>query len=127
MVKVVIELSPTTYQQLRQRAAQCGQAPESLASELLEAALQATQGQPPPEAVGASSAERQAVTDSASSPPVRSTREILRASGMLSELSPYLRSKIIPGVTLEEVREALTRAEGPSLSEIILEQRGPKE
>jgi hypothetical protein len=46
--------------------------------------------------------------------------------GLLSSLSEELRKKIIPGVTLEEVRAALDAAGGPSLSEIIDEQRGRK-
>ena len=56
----------------------------------------------------------------------QTTKEILQSMGLLSSLSEELRKKIIPGVTLEEVRAALTAAGGPSLSEIIMEQRGPK-
>lgn len=56
----------------------------------------------------------------------QTTKEILQSMGLLSSLSEELRKKIIPGVTLEEVRAALTAAGGPSLSEIIDEQRGRK-
>jgi hypothetical protein len=42
-------------------------------------------------------------------------------------LSPTLRNKIIPGVTLDEVRTILSQATGPSLGEIINEQRGSYE
>jgi hypothetical protein len=52
------------------------------------------------------------------------TREVLAAMGRIRPLSQTLRRKIIPGVSLEEVRAALTRANDPSLSKLILEQRG---
>lgn len=55
-----------------------------------------------------------------------SVREVLQGTGRLRELSPHLMEKIIPGVTLEQVREALGRAAGKPLSEIVIEQRGPK-
>lgn len=54
--------------------------------------------------------------------PVRS--EIL---GRTRPLSQTLRDKIIPGVPLDEVRLALAQAAGPSLSDILLEQREPKQ
>ena len=41
-------------------------------------------------------------------------------------LSPTLRGKIIPGVTLDEVRTILAHTAGPSLCDIIQEQRGAK-
>ena len=34
--------------------------------------------------------------------------------------------QIIPGVTLEDVRQALSRAVGPTLSEMLQTQRDPK-
>jgi len=52
--------------------------------------------------------------------------EVLRASGMLAELGPELRARADPTISLEEVQAALDRAGGKPLSEIILEQRGPK-
>jgi plasmid stability protein len=127
MAKIVVELSPAIYQQLRQRAQEAGKSPEALSRELLGAALQSQPARDvgkPPAALSPEPPERTQVPEA---PPVRSAREILRQSGMLSELSPYLQSKIIPGVTLEEVQEALTQAGGPPLSDIIIEQRGPKE
>ncbi len=54
----------------------------------------------------------------------RTTTEVLQAAGRTRLLSEALRQKIIPGVTRDEVRSALSEATGPSLSEIILEQRG---
>jgi hypothetical protein len=52
--------------------------------------------------------------------------EVLRASGMLAELGPELYARADPTISLEEVQAALDRAGGKPLSEIILEQRGPK-
>lgn len=52
--------------------------------------------------------------------------EVLRASGMLVELDPELKKRADPTISLEEVQAALDRAGGKPLSEIILEQRGPK-
>lgn len=53
-------------------------------------------------------------------------RESLQSAGLLRTLSPHLQQKIIPGVTLEQVRESLRKAGGKPLSEIIIEQRGPR-
>jgi plasmid stability protein len=102
METLTLELSLSAYDELRKRAQQAGKAPEALSQEILEAALQG----------GAS--------------PPKTAREILRAAGLLTELSPELRARIIPGVTLGEVRASLSRAGGPSLSEIVDQQRGPK-
>ena len=99
---LIIELSPKAYQSLQERARRAGKPPQTLSQEILEKVLR-EEAQPP-----------------------RTAREILEASGRLRPLGPLLRRRIIPGVTLEEVRTSLAKAEGPSLSEIVLEQRGPK-
>jgi predicted DNA-binding protein len=103
MSTIVIDIPPETYKRLEEQARRDGKAPEALTRELLETALQAREEAQP-----------------------KTAREILQASGRVRPLSETLRRKIIPGVTLDEVRIALTHAAGPSLSEIILEQRGPK-
>jgi hypothetical protein len=103
METIVVELPSAAYERLRQHAENVGKTPADLSRELLVAALDA----PPPAR--------------------KTTREILQAAGLLSSLSPALRQKIVPAVTLEEVRTALSRAGGPSLSEIIITQRGPRE
>ncbi|MFB0534662.1 MAG: hypothetical protein ACETWR_06740 [Anaerolineae bacterium] len=103
MSTIVIDIPPETYERLEEQARKAGKAPETLTRELLETALQAREEARP-----------------------RTAREVLQALGRVRPLSETLRSKIIPGVTLDEVRIALTHAAGPSLSEIILEQRGPK-
>ena len=56
----------------------------------------------------------------------KQVRDALQSAGLLRPLSPHLQQKIIPGVTLEQVRESLHRAGGKPLSEIIIEQRGPR-
>lgn len=104
MSAIVIDVPPETYKRLQEHARRVGKTPEVLTRELLEAALQA----------------REQVRPS-------SVREALQATGQVQPLSDTLRRKIIPGVTLEEVRLALTQAGGSSFGAIILEQRGPKQ
>ena len=103
MSTIVIDLPLETYRQIKEQADRAGQAPETFTRELLEATLQAR-----------TATQR------------RTTRQVLEAAGRVRPLSETLRRRIIPGVTLDEVRAALNRAKGPSLSEIISEQRGPK-
>jgi plasmid stability protein len=103
MNTITIDLSPETYQQLEAHARRTGQALETVGRELLEMALQAEKGPQP-----------------------RTAREVLQVAGRIRPLSPTLRNKIIPDVTLEEVRTILSHATGPSLSAIIDEQRGAK-
>lgn len=50
-----------------------------------------------------------------------------REVGLLTELGPDLLKLANPAVSLAEVQESLARAGGTPLSEIVLEQRGPKE
>jgi hypothetical protein len=52
--------------------------------------------------------------------------QVLRAAGLLVELDPELKARADPTISLEKVQAALDRAGGKLLSEIILEQRGPK-
>lgn len=101
MNTITIDLSPETYKRLEEQARRAGQAVEVLSRELLEAALKSSEEAHP-----------------------RTTREVLRAAGCTRPLSETLRSKILPGVTLDEVRAILEYAAGPSLSDIIQEQRG---
>ena len=103
MNTVTIDLSPETYQRLEEQARKAGQAMEALSRALLEAALKSREG-----------ARSQ------------TTRDVLQAAGRARPLSDTLRSKIIPGVTLDEVRTILSHNAGPSLSDIIQEQRGAR-
>lgn len=103
MSTITIDISSETYQKLAEEARTTGKKIEVLSRELLEGALKSRETARP-----------------------KTTREVLQAKGRVRPLGDTLRRRIIPGVTLEEVRKALTQAGGPSLSDIILEQRGPK-
>ncbi len=103
MNTITIDLSPETYKRLQEQAHRTGQAVEVLSRELLESALKPSEVVRP-----------------------RTTREVLQAVGRARPLSATLRSKILPDVTLDEVRAILAHAAGPSLSDIIQEQRGGK-
>lgn len=103
MHTISITLPSTTYKRLEEQAQQTGKEPERLLRELLEHALQAQEKAHP-----------------------QTARQVIQVSGRVRPLSETLRRKIIPGVTLDEVRASLSRAGGPPLSDILLEQRGPK-
>jgi len=103
MSTLTIDLSPETYQRLEEQARRAGQAPETLSREILETALEMRETAKP-----------------------RTTREVLQTVGSTRSLSPTLRSRIIPGVTLDEVRQILAQAAGPTLGDVIREHRGPK-
>lgn len=103
MSTIVINVPQETYRRLQEEARKAGKAPEVLTRELLEMSLQARE-------------EAQQ----------RTTRGVLQASGRVRPLGETLRRKIIPGVTLDEVRASLTKAGGSPLSEIVLTQRGAK-
>ncbi len=98
---ITIDLPSETYERLEAHARRMGQTPEVVSRALLETALQACEVTPP-----------------------RTARDVLQAAGRIRPLSATLRSKIIPGVTLDEVRAILNQAAGPSLSDILREQRG---
>ena len=57
----------------------------------------------------------------------KNTRQILREAGLLTELGPELKRLADPTISLGEVSAALSQVEGPSLTEIVLEQRRLKE
>ena len=103
MSSITIDLSPQTYKRLDVQARRIGQDPATLSRELLESALQAREA-----------------TQS------RTAREALQAAGRVRPLSTTLRKRIIPSVTLDEVRMILRQATGPSLSQIIQDQRDAK-
>jgi hypothetical protein len=103
MSTITIDISSETYKKLVEQSRNTGKKIEVLSSELLEDALKSCETARP-----------------------KTAREILQAKGRVRPLGDTLRRRIIPGVTLDEVRKALTQAGGPSLSDIILSQRGPK-
>lgn len=104
--EVILHLPVDLYQRLRWEAYRAGKPAPIMAQEWLAERLAAA---PPPELD-----ERARVT------------EVLRASGMLVELDPELMRRADPTISLEAVQAALDRAGGKPLSQIILEQRGPK-
>jgi hypothetical protein len=122
MAIVSVDLPADSYEQLQRRAQAAGKSPEALSRELLEAALvetgapQTTRAEPCAPAWPAGHPDGE----------LPSVRDVLRAAGHLAELDEDMRSLIIPGVTLEEVHEIFRTTDGPSLTDIILEQRGPK-
>jgi len=103
---LTLRLPPQVYRRLREEAARLGKSPQVVAEEWLAERLT------PPAAAPDSDRER--------------ARQALRAAGLLSELGPNLRRLADPTMHLESVRAALGRAGGKTLSEIVLEQRGPK-
>lgn len=107
MTTLTLQLPHRVYQQLCEQADRLGKPPQLVAQEWLIERLS-----------GLASEHRNERAK---------VRAALRAAGLLGELTPALRQRANPTVSLEEVEEALARAGGPSLSEIILEQRGPGE
>jgi hypothetical protein len=105
-VALTLELSPDLYRRLHWEASHAGKPASVMAQEWLAERLAAA---PSP-----AFDERERVT------------QVLRAAGMLAELGPELSARADPTISLEEVRASLDRAGGKPLSEIILEQRGPK-
>ena len=105
MATLTIDLPAELYDRLRVESERAGKPPEIIAREWLAERL-------PPAAVGS---ERERV------------REALRAAGLLAELGPEMKKRAARSTaTLEEVSALLDRAGGRPLSEIVLEQRGPK-
>jgi hypothetical protein len=105
MTTVMIDIPPDTYQKLRDESQRVGKSVEHMLQEwLIERATYAERAH-----------EREHV------------RAILRAAGLLTELAPELQKRARNSTaTLEEVQAAFARAGGKPLSEIVIEQRGPK-
>lgn len=113
MTTLIIDLPADAYQRLQEVATQQGTPIETLAQQwLTERSAQARTDLPPPAPPG----ERERVI------------EVLRAAGLLAELSPAEKARAARStLTLEQAQAILNRAGGRPLSEIILEMRGPKE
>ena len=103
MTTLMIELPPDLYRKLEKAAAQEAKKPAEWTRSLLEERLAAR---------SVEEGER--------------VRHALREAGLLVELSPGLKRLIRPEVRHEDVEAALARVGGKPLSEIILEQRGPR-
>ena len=104
MTTLKLELSPDTYRRLREEADRLGKPVQDVARALLTERLASP--------LARSMGERDRV------------RQALRDAGLLVALGPGLRARADSTVRLEDVEAFLARAAGPSLSEIIIEQRG---
>jgi predicted transcriptional regulator len=103
MTSVTVELPDDLYQRLQATATSQGTSAEAIAQQWLHERL-----------TRESLSERDLAT------------EVLRQAGLLAELTPAEQARAAQcAVTLDEVRAALGRG-GRPLSEIVLEQRGPK-
>jgi predicted DNA-binding protein len=106
MRSLTLDLPDEMYERLRAESERRGASKEDIARGWLSERLEAS----------APADERERAT------------EALRAAGLLTELGPEGKERARRSTaTLEEVREALGRAGGKPLSEIVLEMRGPKE
>jgi hypothetical protein len=107
MTTLTLELPPEAYRRLHEEADRQGKSPQLMAQEWLIERL------------------------SPLNPVPDNTREQVRlalhAAGLLVDLSPDLCRRADPTVHPEDVEASLARAGGKPLSEIVLEQRGPKE
>jgi hypothetical protein len=107
MTTLTLDLSPNLYERLRTEAERLGKPAATVAQEWL--------------------AERLPSPSTPLTDHDRAT-EALRAAGLLVEPTPEeIAWAETVTVTLEEVSADLDRAGGRPLSEIVLEQRGPKE
>ena len=104
METITVTLPSETYHLLEEQARRAGKKPTQILVELLEEAMKK---------------KRKGFSKTA-----RSAVHILAASDRLRTLSPHLQSKIIPDVSLKDVKATLQKAGSKSLSDIIIEQRG---
>jgi len=114
MTALILDLPPELFARLRAEAERQGKPPEGVAREWLAERLEP---------------HTTAIPGEGTHPPHDRERSIAarRAVGLVVEPSPAQRARAACAtMTLEEVSAALDRAEGKPLSEIILEQRGPK-
>ena len=119
MTTLTLDLPTELYERLRAEAEHQGKPVAIVAQEWLTERLE--------EAPPAASAMGDTPAPAPTSDRDRST-EVLRAAGLLAELSPAEKERARRSTaTLEEVSAALSRAGGKPLSELILEMRGPKE
>lgn len=107
MTTLTVRLSSDEYHRLREEAVRLGKSPQAVAAEWVVEKLN------PP--AMASTCDRELA------------RQALRTAGLLTEPGPQLRERADPTMSLQAVHEALGRAGGKPLSEVVLEQRGSKE
>ena len=107
MATLTLELPPEVYHRLYEEANRLGKPPQVVVQEWLIERLSVPIPVP-------DSGER------------KKARRALRAAGLLVEQHSPLYQRVAQTVRLEDVEAALARAGGKPLSEIVLEQRGPK-
>ena len=105
MTELTVQLSSDEYRRLREEAVRLGKSPQAVAAEWVAEKLSLA---------GPSAGDRE------------TARQALRAAGLLAELGPHLRERADSAVSLEAVNEALQRAGGKPLSEVVLDQRGAR-
>jgi hypothetical protein len=104
MATLTIELSDEILAQLQTDAKQQGKVAEVVAQELITQQLEAKQ------------VSKMSDRDLA--------RKLLKDGGKLSTLHPDLLKLANSAISIEEIRDALSR-DGKPMSEIVIEQRGP--
>jgi hypothetical protein len=107
MATLTLELPPEVYRRLHEEANRLGKPPQVVVQEWLIERLSVPV--PVPE-----SGERE------------KARRALRAAGLLVEQHSPLCQYVAQKVRLEDVEATLARVGGKPLSDIVLEQRGPK-
>jgi|Deesub1362B_J571_1020462.scaffolds.fasta_scaffold02721_4 hypothetical protein len=108
METLTIELSTEVHKLLLRRAAEAGLEIEAMAAEAIRRWL-----------LLPNEAQRMRIKR-------ERVRQKLRDAGLIRPISEELRKMIIPNVRHEDVEAAFARAGGKPLSQIIIEQRGPK-
>jgi hypothetical protein len=103
MNTITLNVDPELYEQISAEAKARGQAMEDYSRELFESAFEKS---------------RKSSKQTA--------RELLEAAGMLRPFGDELRKLITSDVPLDEIVEEMSKAGGPSLGEILDQQRGPK-
>jgi len=106
MATLTLELPPEAYHRLHEEANRLGKPPQVVAQEWL--------------------IERLSVLIPVSDNAREAVRRALRAAGLLVERSARLQRYVDRQVRLEDVEASLARVGRKPLSEIVLEQRGPK-
>ncbi len=115
MTVLTLELAPDLLQQLKQEAERRGQSVETVVASVLR------------EHVSVAAPQREDV-DPAPTGAHERLRDVLQSAGLWTGLGPELQKRAESSTaTLEDVQAAFARAGGTPLSEVVLEQRGPKE
>lgn len=113
MNTLVIAVADDTLRNLEQKAHSAGKSSAQIAADLVEDVFGT--------AVNGGFREFHLGTEEP-----KNIRDYLQEAGLVVSMSDSLRQRIVYDVTLDEVIDMLAEAGGPSLSEIVDEQRGPR-